>query len=107
MFVQPEPLLPRVRKAETRLASTQLLQISLLAAGLLFRRRCAVSSFAVILFIACFTSKNKVQKFQVRQSFVIYNCQCAAWIKINNSHEEHGHARLQMSSITRLGLIAN
>jgi hypothetical protein len=51
--------------------------------------------------------QKKVQKFQVRQPFVIYNCQRAAWIKINNSPEEHDHARLQMSSITRLGLIAN
>jgi len=28
-------------------------------------------------------------------------------VKINNSLEERGHARLQMSSITRPGLIAN
>ena len=61
---------------------------------------------AVLLSSLVLLQKNNVQMFKVggRVFFTIVNIRL---IKINNSHEEHGHARLQMSSITRPGLIAN
>ena len=54
-----------------------------------------------------FVEELKFVSSYVRQSFVIYNCQCTGLIEINNSQEEHDHARLRMSSITRPGLLGN